>query len=123
VVHTQAEAKRFFADKVVQQALADAVALSDVERQMLLWSECDPTFRADPTLVDKLASEISDEEYEAKISGLLQRALEREVAVNARAIDQWRQARTLLKEGDHYILVFVDRAAGRKLRRVWEFWR
>jgi hypothetical protein len=122
-VHTQTEAKRFFADKVVQQALADAVPLTDIERQMLLWSESDPAFRADPTLVEKLASEISDEEYETKISRLLQRALERDLAANPRAIDEWRHARALLKEGDHYILVLVDRAAGRKLRRVWEFWR
>ena len=64
MVHTQSEAKRFFADKVIQQARAESVPFSDAKRRILLWSESDPEFKVDPQLVDQLATEISDADYE-----------------------------------------------------------
>lgn len=43
--HTQTEAKRFFADRVIQQAATEDVRLSRAECEMLLWSESDRTSR------------------------------------------------------------------------------
>jgi hypothetical protein len=70
LVHTQSEAKRFFVEKVIRRARTERVFLSDAERGMLSWSESDPDFIADPQLVEQLASEMSDEEYEKKIADL-----------------------------------------------------
>jgi hypothetical protein len=64
MVGTQSEAERFFADKIIQRARTESVPLPDAERRMLLWSESDPEFNADPQLVEQLATEISDAEYE-----------------------------------------------------------
>lgn len=122
-MNTQSEAKRFFATKVIDRARMEGLALSDAERQMLYWSESDPEFTIDPKLVEQLASEMSDPEYEAKIAALLQNAFAADTAVDPRSPDIWQQARSVLKQGDHYILIMIDRAVGAKLNRWWEFWK
>jgi hypothetical protein len=120
---TQTEAKQFFADRVIQQANVERVTLSDAERRMLSWSESDPAFNADPALVEQLSAEISDAEYEAKIAGLLERRFAADLASSANAMDMWRQAQTTLEQGDHYILIMIERAVGSKMKRWWQFWR
>lgn len=117
------EAKAFFADKVAQQARSEGLRLSDAERRMLSWSESDPDFIAEPGLADQLALEMSDEEYEAKIAGLLERSFESNVAADPAARKAWRQMHAALSEGDYYILIMIDRAVGAKLRPWWQFWR
>jgi hypothetical protein len=123
VIQSQADAKRFFADKVTQQAAAEAVALTQAERTMLLWSESDPEFTADPVLAEELAAQMSDEQYEAKISGLLARRFATDVAANSQAVDVWRQAKTVLDQGDHYISIILERAVGSRMKPWWQFWR
>ena len=80
---SESHAKRFYVDKIVAEAAAELRPLSDSERQMLSFSESDREFVVDPALVNKLAAEISDEEYEAKVAGLLKRAYQRDVARNS----------------------------------------
>jgi hypothetical protein len=123
MVRTQSEAKRFFVDKVVEQARAERTSLSDAERQMLSWSESDPEYDVDPTLPGRLESEMSDEEYETKVAGLLTRSFAADVAARPEAASAWKQAAEVLNEGDHYILMMVDEAIGRRLKRWWQFWR
>lgn len=122
-MNTQSEAKRFFATKVFDRARTEGVVLSDAERRMLYWSESDPEFKTDPKLVEQLASEMSDETYEAKIAGLLRNAFAADNAIDSRAREVWQQARSVLKQGDHYILIMIDRAVGTRLKRWWEIWR
>jgi len=42
VFHTQGAAKRFFVEKVLQQAGLEGAILSEAEQGMLSWSESDP---------------------------------------------------------------------------------
>jgi hypothetical protein len=121
--NTQGEAKRFFVEKVVQRARHEGVALSAAERWMLLFPQSDPEFDVDPRRVAELASEMSDEEYEAKIEGLLKRGLAADLAADAGARTTWQQAHSVLAQGDHYIQIMIDRAMGGTLKRWWEFWR
>jgi hypothetical protein len=118
---TEGEAKRFFVDKVIQQAEFDGTPLSQAERQMLSWSESDPEFSLSPEqmddLVDELALQISDEQYEWKIGRLLARSYEREVAGAKTIKSVWQAAYSRLNEGDHYILVMLDEALGGTLRK------
>jgi hypothetical protein len=90
---------------------------------MLSWSESDPDCVLDPQLPAQLAAEISDEEYEKKVTGLLARRFSAEVAVEPAAEAQWKQAAQVLHQGDHYILVMLDAAVGNRLKRWWQFWR
>jgi hypothetical protein len=123
MVHSQTEAKRLFVEKVVMQARLEGVFLSDAERRMLSWSESDPDFVVDPQLPERLSAEISDEEYEKKITGMLVRRLAAEIGQDPGAEAHWRQAANVLRQGDHYILIMLDAAVGSRLKRWWQFWR
>jgi hypothetical protein len=120
---SQGQAKRFFVDKIVAQAAAEGSPLSDAERQMLSFSESDPEFVVDPALVRQLEAEISDQQYEAKVAGLVQRSYERDAAHDNGTRDAYRDAYTVLRQGDHYLLVMIDRALKAQLRPWWAFRR
>lgn len=77
---------------------------------MLSFSESDPEFVVSPAPVEKLQAEISDEEYEAKIAGLIERAWKRDVESDSSARDAYREAFTVLNRGDHYLLVMSSTA-------------
>ena len=119
---SETEARRFFADKVIHRADVEGLPLSEDERQMLFWSESAPDSLADPSLAERFATGISDADYEAKVVGLLQRSLDHDVATDGRAKDVWQEAWSLLKQGDHYILVMIGRAVGGKLKPWWRLW-
>ena len=116
MITSQGQAKRFFVEKIVAQAVADGQPPSEAERYMLSFSESDPEFVVDPALVDQLAEEISDEDYEAKVVGLLERSWTHDVQSDTTARDSYREAYAVLSQGDHYLLVMIDRALGRRLR-------
>lgn len=122
MVETPNEARRFFIDKIFHQARTENVALSDDERQMLMWSETAPDSVSDPELAERLAAVISDADFESKIAGLLSRSFSREVTSDSHARDAWRQAWSVLKRGDHYILIMIDQAIGNQLKARWQLW-
>jgi hypothetical protein len=123
VFTSQGQAKRFFVDRIVAQAVTEGKPLSGDEQQMLSFSESDPEFEVDPALVERLQSEISDDAYEAKVAGLLEASVEHDVASDVTARDRYRDAAAVLDQGDHYVMVMIDRALGRALRPWWAFWR
>ena len=110
---TQTEAKLFFVGKVLAQAHAEQMGLSAAEQAMLSWSESDPAFTPDPALVEQLATEISDDDYETKVAGLLERSYQRDLKSDGAARDGYRKAYSMLVQGDHYLLVMIRRALGR----------
>jgi hypothetical protein len=123
VFTSQGQAKRFFVDKIIAQAATEGQSLSEAERWMLSFSESDPDFIVDPTLVEQLAAEISDETYEAKVAGLIQRSYARDVVFDSAAHESYREAYTILNQGDHYLLIMLSRGLSRRLRPWWAFWR
>ncbi len=116
---SQKQAKQFFAGRVIRQAESEGIPLSDAERHMLLWSESDASFEPDPQLADALSSQMSDDEYESKISGLLRRAFRAEAAADPHTRKRWNDAFKVLERGDHYISIMIGQAVGRKLRPWW----
>ena len=120
---SQGQAKRFFIEKIVAQAQNDGTPLSDSERQMLGFSESDPECVVNPDVVEKLQREISDEDYEAKVARLLERSWNRDVETDSTARDVYKHAFSVLSQGDHYLLLMIERAIGRHLRPWWAFWR
>jgi hypothetical protein len=124
VVTTASQAKRFFSDRVVHQASIENVPLSKAERKMLFWSESDPEWEGSDALdaTTALSAEMSDDQYEAKITGLLKRAYEAECAADGQAKGRWQAAAAVLNSGDYYISIMVNDAIGSKLRlwpHVW----
>jgi hypothetical protein len=123
VFTSQGQAKRFFVDRIVAQAFTEGSPLSDAEQQMLSFSESDPEFTVDPALVEQLEAEISDDDYEAKIAGLIERSWKRDVETDSNARNLYREAFTTLSRGDHYVLIMIDRALRKCLRPWWAVWR
>ena len=120
---TQGQAKRFFVDKIITQAAAEGRPLSESERWILSFSESDPEFVVDLTRVAALGAEISDEDYEAKIAGLVERACERDLVSSSGELAKYRAAYATLKQGDHYLMVMLEPGLSRWLRPWWAFWR
>lgn len=120
---SEQEAKRFFVQKIVAEAAQSGRALSESEQWMLSFSETDPEFVVLPELVERLASEISDADYEAKITRLVERACRRDVSANKESVEQYRQALKKLAQGDHYLLVMLEPGLARVLPKWWQFWR
>jgi len=123
MVQTQSEAKRYFVDKVLRQARSEGVTLSDAERRMLSWSESDPDFNVDPELADQLSAEMSDQQYESNVIGLLERRFAADAAEDPGSREAWQQAYAVLAQGDHYILIMIDQAVNLKRKQWWEFWK
>jgi hypothetical protein len=119
---TETEARQFFVEKIVQQAQGEGVSLSNDERQMLLWSELARDSVADPALAERLAGQISDADYQSKIVGLLRSAFKADTAVDPSAKGVWRAALSVLRQGDHYILVMINEAVGKELKPWWQIW-
>ncbi len=120
---TQTEAKRFFVERILAQARAEQIRLSLAEQAMLSWSESDPAFTPDPRLVEELGAEISDKDYETKVAGLLERSYQRDLRSDSAAKDTYREAYSVLTQGDHYLVVMIRRALGSRLRPWWAPWR
>ena len=119
---TETEARQFFIEKIVQQAQREGVSLSEDERQMLLWSESAPNSVADPALAERLAAEISDADYESKVVELLRSSFKGDTAVHPSAKEVWGAALSVLRRGDHYILVMISEAVGKNLKPWWQIW-
>jgi hypothetical protein len=119
---TETEARKFFVARIAQQAEREGISLSDDERQMLLWSESAPDSVADAALAERLSAVISDAEYEAKIVGLLRNCFKAETAVDPSAKEVWDAALSVLRRGDHYILVMINEAVGKATKPLWQFW-
>jgi hypothetical protein len=124
VMETASQAKRFFSDRIVHQASVESVPLSKAERKMLLWSESDPELEGSDALgaATALSAEMSDDEYEAKMTGLLKRAYEADCAADGQARGRWQAAAAVLNDGDYYISIMVNDAIGSKLRLWPQVW-
>jgi hypothetical protein len=118
---TQGQAKRFFVDRIIAQAAKEGRPLSENERWMLSFSESDPEFVVDPARVTALAAEIPDAEYEAKVSGLIERACAADIASHPDVLPTYKEAFAVLNQGDHYLLVMLKRGLARWVRPWWAF--
>ncbi|MGH7786272.1 MAG: hypothetical protein ACRERC_05360 [Candidatus Binatia bacterium] len=84
---------------------------------MLSWSESDPDFKPDQELAAAFEAQTTDAEFEDKVAGLIKRAYGRDTSMRER----YRSARAKLAEGDHYLLIMIDRALGWRVRAWWPF--
>ena len=118
---TQAEAKKFFIERITAQAAVDEIALSEAERQMLAWSEAEMPFETALQLQNSFEAETTDAEFEVKIAALIRQAYVRDISLDPDAKKSYRAAYRVLQEGDHYILIMIDKALGFRLKSWWPF--
>jgi hypothetical protein len=104
------EAKDFLVNETAEQASRDGVALSDLEKRMMYFTESDHSSESPVELNGEFEAQYDSSEYEAKIGKLLRRAesrLKREKPVRAR---RFSEALRCLAKGDHYLSVLWEDA-------------
>lgn len=108
--HSAREAKEFLASRIVEEAERENVALSEVERKMLYFSETDWTLPDMSEISDAFDREYDQDEYEKKISLLIDQAAKRDRKESPALYRSWWDAIRHLKREDHYILVMISAA-------------
>ena len=114
------QAKDYLVQQVTEQANLEGLPLSDLEKRMMYFTESDPSSCDDPfALNDEFEAQYDTDEYEAKISGLLERA--NTSLQDGNATDPWDEAVAELRRGDHYLLVLLNDKphASAVLKGVW----
>ena len=104
------EAKDFLISSVLQEAVREHVNLTEVEKQMLYFTEVHPSL---PDIYDVNAEferDYDSDEYEAKIARLLGSARARDREESTANAQIWEDAIQALRKEDHYILVMVNQA-------------
>lgn len=109
--HSAREAKEFLVSKIVEEAIHEGSALSEVERKMLYFSEADWTLPDITAVSDEFDRAYDQDEYEAKIAGVVKRAYKTVLKDSGDEYDKWWSAIRLLSKQDHYILVMIRQAA------------
>jgi hypothetical protein len=108
VFGTSREAKEYLISRIVSEAKREGISLSEVERKMLYFSETDWTLPDILKVNEEFERNYDDNEYEAKIAGLIRDYLQRVQTENEEELDNWTKAVNKLREGDHYLLVMID---------------
>ena len=116
---TAGEARHFLVERIGARATAEGSPLSDSERQRLNYSEFEPQ----PPLDSKtqsacLDSDDFEEEFEARIAGLLRQAYDLD-ASDATARQMYWDALGTLAGGDHYVNWIAERAGLRPPMPQW----
>ena len=87
----------------------------------MYFTESDSSSCGDPLALNhEFEAQCDTGEYEAKVSGLLQRAYER--LQGSQAKDSWDAAVSELRKGDHYLLVLLDERphASAFIKSIWD---
>jgi len=105
------EAKDFLVAQTAEQAVLEGVPLSDLEKRMMYFTEIEEMSEDPIKLNEEFEAEYDSDEYEGKISKLLQHAYARIKKENPEAARQWSEAILELRKGDHYILVLLNESS------------
>jgi hypothetical protein len=104
------QAKDFLVEQTAQQAALENIPLSDLEKRMMYFTECDPSYDDYIGLTAEFEEQYDTAEYEAKIARLLRNAHRRLKKENAETARVWKESFRKLREGDHYLLVLWNAA-------------
>jgi hypothetical protein len=105
---TVREAKEYLVRRILAQAKQDGVPLSDVERDMLYFSETGWTLPNMMTVSEDFDQNYDQDEYENKIGQIIQKIRDQP---DAKLDNRWNEAVHRLREEDHYLLVLIDGAS------------
>jgi hypothetical protein len=105
-------AKEFIISRVIEEAAAKKVNLSDVEKKMLYFTEGHSSLPDIYEINAEFERSYNSDEYEAKVVKLLKNARERDSRLSPIREQEWKDALDALKREDHYILVMVGQAFG-----------
>ncbi|HEX9223316.1 MAG TPA: hypothetical protein VF860_08290 [Candidatus Acidoferrales bacterium] len=117
---TERDAKECLVSKIVEEAQREGVALSEVERKMLYFSETGWTLPDIMEVNDEFDREYDQNAYESKINKLSNEIVKRIRKEQPEEYEAWKEAVRRLSRGDHYLLVMVGQAGGRPPMDPWK---
>jgi hypothetical protein len=106
---TERQAKEYLIGRLVAEAQHEGAPLTDVERKMLYFSE---TGWSLPDILEVNAEferDYDTDEYERRILALATKIAHRDEISAGEDLDHWYEAVQKLSEGDHYLLVLIDK--------------
>lgn len=118
---TVRDAKEYLIRRIVEQADQDGTPLSDVERNILYFSETGWTLPNMMAISREFDRNCDQDEFESKIGQIIRRIHE---PPDSSRDDRWNEAVQRLRDEDHYLLVLIDGTSSTpvKLSR-WEIVR
>jgi hypothetical protein len=118
--HSARDAKEFLVGQIVEEADLEGIPLEPVERRMLYFPEAEKTPLDFDSINDTFERQYGDKGYEKKIRKLIRNARERARASDGATASAWNDAVSVLKTGDHYLLVMLgDGAADISRETPW----
>jgi len=106
------EAKDFLVRQTAEQAQLEGVALSELEKRMMYFTESGYVPEDPIALNEEFEAKYDTDEYEAKIAKLLHHAYQRAGKDNDETRRRFNAAIKSLRRGDHYLLVMWDMRPG-----------
>ena len=101
-------AKDYLAAQIVEEAKRRGVALTEIERKMLYFSESCWTLPDMMKVCEEFDRDYDQDEYEAKIAGLVRGIEAHDETRSEEEKEDWYEAVLKLCEGDHYLLTLID---------------
>lgn len=105
------EALEYAVGRIAAEAEREGVALSEVERKMLYFTETGWTLPGIMEINNEFDRLYDQTEYEAKIARLIRNLVQQALAENGEEFAAWANAIDKIGEEDYYLLVMVGAAA------------
>jgi hypothetical protein len=105
------EAKDFLVQQTADQAQREGIALSDLEKRMMYFTEGPDATENPISLNEEFEAQYNTAEYETKIARLMDHAYRRLKKESPEVAPTWDAAIRELRKGDHYILMMCGRGA------------
>ena len=118
---SEEEAYEFFVSRIIEQAKKEEIILSSIEQDMLRFSVQDE--HADLEMQEAFNQQYDMAEYEGKVARLIKDVFDKELREapsdrEKEAVrEHYRSAYKTLRQQDSYLVVMVDRAIGRYLKK------
>ena len=107
-ITTERDAKEYLIARIVAEAQAQGIALTDIERKMLYFTESGWTLPHMLEVNAQFERDYDNAQYERKILGLASAIEKHNETVGGDDQEAWDEAIEKLREGDHYLLVLID---------------
>ena len=105
---TPRDAKEFLVSRIVTEAQREGIALSEIERKMLYFSETASTLPDIADVSDAFDGNYDQEKYEEKIGSLVRNFCADSRKNNPIDFDAWTEAVRTIRPEDHYLLVLIS---------------
>jgi hypothetical protein len=112
-------AKDFLVQQTVEQASAEHLPFSDLEKRMMYFTETGDCPEDPIVLNNAFEAEYDSTAYEKKVSRLMAQAYRRIKQESPERLRLWNEAVCTLRKGDHYILGFLPPSTRGRPARTW----